>query len=76
MKLEGGFDWSEELTIENGSQPSEILPPDRLNRKKYAEFIAKFLVAQGYDVQNDKCHNYVLNLNAEWGRERPISLND
>ncbi|MEZ9594279.1 P-loop NTPase fold protein [Shewanella sp. 10N.261.52.F9] len=74
MKLEGGFDWSEELSIESGSQPLELLPPDRLGRKKYAEFIAKFLVSQGYDAQNDKRHNYVLNLNAEWGAGKTYFL--
>ncbi|MGS0676559.1 KAP family P-loop NTPase fold protein [Shewanella sp. 125m-1] len=74
MKLDSGFDWSEELAIENGSQPSEVLPADRLNRKKYAEFIAKFLVSQGYDSQSGKRHNYVLNLNAEWGAGKTYFL--
>ena len=39
----------------------EILSADRLDRARYAEFLTKYLAAEG------KQRNYVLNLNAEWG---------
>ncbi|HEH9417173.1 TPA: AAA family ATPase [Aeromonas sobria] len=39
----------------------EILSCDRLDRARYAEFLTKYLAAEG------KQRNYVLNLNAEWG---------
>lgn len=39
----------------------EILSADRLERACYAEFLTKYLAAEG------KRRNYVLNLNAEWG---------
>ncbi|ABV85661.1 P-loop NTPase fold protein [Shewanella pealeana] len=74
MKLDISFDWSKSLPIEGGIQSSEVLPPDRLNRKKYAEFIAKFLVSQGYDSKSSERHNYVLNLNAEWGAGKTYFL--
>ncbi|MFM4956121.1 P-loop NTPase fold protein [Aeromonas veronii] len=38
----------------------EILSADRLDRARYAEFLTKYLAAEG------KQRNYVLNLNAEW----------
>ncbi|MGN5073997.1 hypothetical protein ACTG2C_03220 [Aeromonas veronii] len=43
----------------------EILSADRLERARYAEFLTNYLAAEGTQ------RNYVLNLNAEWGREKP-----
>ncbi|KKA43468.1 P-loop NTPase fold protein [Salinivibrio sp. KP-1] len=48
------FDWSNPTT-------SERLPPDTLNRARYASFLHNYLV----DVS--KNGGYVLNLNASWG---------
>ncbi|EJF30625.1 MULTISPECIES: P-loop NTPase fold protein [Enterobacteriaceae] len=46
------FDWS---------QVSNDLPPDMLDRARYAQFLTGFLVGKG------KEGNYVLNINATWG---------
>ena len=58
------FKWDEAVQWDGpgaiaGSE--EILSADRLDRARYAEFLTKYLAAEG------KQRNYVLNLNAEWG---------
>lgn len=65
------IDWSEEADI-----VEEILPADKLDRAKYAQFLTGFLAGQGYDetrVGNEK-KNYVLNLNSEWGSGKTYFL--
>lgn len=58
------FDWAD---VQLWDGPGAIegvveeLAGDRLARSRYAEFLTKYLVAEG------KQRNYVLNLNAEWG---------
>nr|WP_236281147.1 P-loop NTPase fold protein [Aeromonas veronii] len=58
------FNWDEAVQWDGpgtiaGSE--EILSADRLERARYAEFLTKYLAAEGTQ------RNYVLNLNAEWG---------
>lgn len=58
------FKWDEAVQWDGpgaiaGSE--ESLSADRLDRARYAEFLTKYLAAEG------KQRNYVLNLNAEWG---------
>ena len=57
------IDWSSPLKIQDCS---ENFPADQLDRAKYAEFLTHFLASKGEDSSSEK-HNYVLNLNAEWG---------
>ncbi|WP_421255156.1 KAP family P-loop NTPase fold protein [Aeromonas sp. 600282] len=58
------FNWNDTVQWDGpgaiaGSE--ESLSADRLDRARYAEFLTKYLAAEG------KQRNYVLNLNAEWG---------
>ncbi len=57
------FDWQEPITWDGPGAIAggEELAGDRLERARYAEFLTKYLAAEG------KQRNYVLNLNAEWG---------
>ncbi|MGL5469124.1 MAG: KAP family P-loop NTPase fold protein [Shewanella sp.] len=57
------FDWQEPITWDGPGAIAggEELAGDRLERARYAEFLTNYLAAEG------KQHNYVLNLNAEWG---------
>ncbi|RLV59908.1 NTPase KAP [Parashewanella curva] len=66
MANQGCFVWDQSIEFEL-EEPREVLPQDALDRSKYAEFIANFLAAEGYNSETDKKRNYVLNLNAEWG---------
>lgn len=65
----------------NWSEPTEIegvnYPEDNLDRQKYAQYLSNFLAAKGYDstkTGDDGKHNYVLNLNSEWGSGKTYFL--
>ncbi|WP_122033608.1 P-loop NTPase fold protein [Aliivibrio sp. EL58] len=58
------FNWEDNITSTYG----EILPADKLDRARYAEFITKFLI---YENSDD---GYVLNLNAQWGAGKTYFL--
>lgn len=47
----------------------ETLPSDTLERKKYAEYLYEICSARG------EKSNLVININAEWGRAKPILSN-
>lgn len=71
------FKWDEPLKItdkQNGDKLLEAFPEDKLDRVKYANFLTQFLAAQGYDTENQEKHNYVLNLNSEWGSGKTYFL--
>ncbi|WP_261858397.1 hypothetical protein [Photobacterium sanguinicancri] len=71
------FKWDAPLEItdkQNGDKLLEAFPEDKLDRVKYANFLTRFLAAQGYDTENQEKHNYVLNLNSEWGSVRHTSF--
>jgi hypothetical protein len=66
------LNWSKGVRIENC-----YFPEDKLGRVKYATFLTKLLVAQGFDKARDEAdqkRNYVLNLNAEWGAGKTYFL--
>jgi len=64
--------WSEGTTIDGS-----FYPEDKLDRAKYATFLTKLLASQGFDESREEGHqkhNYVLNLNAEWGAGKTYFL--
>ncbi|MDO6544290.1 KAP family P-loop NTPase fold protein [Photobacterium sanguinicancri] len=70
-------DWSDEWSKRDqldGDKVIETFPPDKLDRQKYAEFLTKFLANQGHDKAIGNKHNYVLNLNSEWGSGKTYFL--
>ncbi len=72
MPSEVKISWSSSLDI-----GSEHFPADKLNREKYAQFLTHFLASKGFNEsceQNERKHNYVLNLNAEWGSGKSYFL--
>ena len=63
MDLE--MDWSKEIecglsTTKGSESPKEILPPDMLDRAKYAEYLTTYL-------KQYKNESYVFNINSNWG---------
>ena len=70
MSSEINIDWSSPLPLENSN---EYFPADQLDREKYAKFLTHFLASKGMNSQSEK-HNYVLNLNAEWGSGKSYFL--
>lgn len=71
------FKWDKKLIIrdnKNGDKVLETFPEDKLERVKYANFLTKFLADQGYDKDAREKHNYVLNLNSEWGSGKTYFL--
>ena len=63
------------------SQPTEIkgvnYPEDKLGRQTYAQYLTSFLASKVYDAnksEGDGKHNYVLNLNSEWGSGKTYFL--
>jgi len=71
------FKWDKKLIIrdnKNGDKVLETFPEDKLERVKYANFLTKFLADQGYDKASGEKHNYVLNLNSEWGSGKTYFL--
>ncbi|MCJ2375661.1 hypothetical protein LNL84_02330 [Vibrio sp. ZSDZ34] len=59
------FNWSASIEIDG-----EHFPEDMLGHVRYAEFLTRFLVSQGFDESRegeDRERNYVLNLNSAWG---------
>ena len=70
MSSEINIDWSGPLSLENSN---EYFPADQLDRAKYAKFLTHFLASKGMNSQSEK-HNYVLNLNAEWGSGKSYFL--
>ncbi len=63
MNLE--MDWTEEVecqlsTTKGSESPKEILPPDMLDRAKYAEYLTTYL-------KQYKNESYVFNINSNWG---------
>ncbi|MEL0638532.1 P-loop NTPase fold protein [Marinomonas sp. TI.3.20] len=72
MFTKDSIDWSDPTTIDD-----EDFPKDTLGRQRYAQFLTKFLVDQGYDSSRDDGEdkrNYVLNLNSEWGSGKTYFL--
>ncbi len=69
MFTKDAINWSSRVTIDD-----ESFPEDTLGRVKYAQFLTQFLIAQGCDVSTEKKHNYVLNLNSEWGSGKTYFL--
>lgn len=66
------IDWSEPETI-NGV----VYPEDTLGRQKYAQYLSNYLASKGYDEtknEGERKHNYVLNLNSEWGSGKTYFL--
>ena len=66
------IDWSEPTEIEGVNYPE-----DNLDRQKYAQYLSNFLASKGYDstkTGDDGKHNYVLNLNSEWGSGKTYFL--
>ena len=66
------FDWSECISIDQKKYPA-----DMLEHAKYAEFLTRFLVSQGYDDSREgeeRERNYVLNLNSAWGSGKSYFL--
>ncbi len=71
------FKWDKKLIIrdnKNGDKVLETFPEDKLERVKYANFLTKFLADQGYNKASGEKHNYVLNLNSEWGSGKTYFL--
>ncbi|MDN3379276.1 MULTISPECIES: P-loop NTPase fold protein [unclassified Pseudoalteromonas] len=67
------FDWS---TSPN-SKIDEYFPADKLDRAKYATFLTRLLIQEGFDENRpheEQKRNYVLNLNAEWGAGKTYFL--
>ncbi|WP_042858804.1 P-loop NTPase fold protein [Dickeya sp. NCPPB 3274] len=60
------FNWEEEVDIELDGE-KETLPPDTLDRRKYAEYLYFYLSER-------KSKNTVVNLNAEWGAGKTYFL--
>eukprot|EP00914_Ancora_sagittata_P006056 GHVO01012221.1.p1 GENE.GHVO01012221.1~~GHVO01012221.1.p1 ORF type:complete len:567 (-),score=26.50 GHVO01012221.1:149-1849(-) len=69
MFTKDAINWSSRVTIDD-----EPFPEDTLGRVRYAQFLTQFLVDQGCDTSTDKKHNYVLNLNSEWGSGKTYFL--
>lgn len=66
------IDWSESTEIEGVNYPK-----DNLGRQKYAQYLSNFLASKGYDATKSgdyRKHNYVLNLNSEWGSGKTYFL--
>ncbi|MEC4726274.1 KAP family NTPase [Shewanella sp. D64] len=70
MSSEVKIDWSNPLALENST---DGFPADQLDREKYAKFLTHFLASKGVSSSSEK-HNYVLNLNAEWGSGKSYFL--
>ena len=67
------FDWS---TPPN-RKIDEYFPADKLDRARYATFLTRLLIQEGFDENRPKKEqkrNYVLNLNAEWGAGKTYFL--
>jgi hypothetical protein len=68
-----GFNW-DKPTDRN---VNEYFPADKLDRARYAMFLSKLLVQEGFDkslTEAEQKRNYVLNLNAEWGAGKTYFL--
>ncbi|BAJ01906.1 conserved hypothetical protein [Shewanella violacea DSS12] len=68
------LDWSASLEGTDDKGRAFTFPEDKLDRQKYAEFIVRFLADQGYNSTEGTPHNYVLNLNSEWGSGKTYFL--
>ncbi|MEM5513214.1 P-loop NTPase fold protein [Pseudoalteromonas sp. AS84] len=73
MKEIKEFNWSK------ATKPplEEYFPADKLDRARYAMFLSKLLVQEGFDesrTEAEQKRNYVLNLNAEWGAGKTYFL--
>lgn len=72
MAAEINFDWSSSTKIDG-----EYYPEDMLGHQRYAEFLTRFLVSQGFDASReteDQERSYVLNLNSAWGSGKSYFL--
>lgn len=72
MNQQVNLDWSSGTTI-----GGEWYPEDKLDRAKYADFLTRFLEAEGYDAHRDgedRKRTYVLNLNSTWGSGKSYFL--
>jgi len=72
MNQQVNLDWSSGTTI-----GGEWYPEDKLDRAKYADFLTRFLEAEGYDAargEEDSKRTYVLNLNSTWGSGKSYFL--
>lgn len=74
MAVNVGLDWSVSLEGTDDKGKKYTFTEDKLDRQKYARFIVKFLADQGYNSTEDTPHNYVLNLNSEWGSGKTYFL--
>ncbi|MEL0606087.1 KAP family P-loop NTPase fold protein [Pseudoalteromonas undina] len=73
MKEIKEFNWSKATT----PPLEEYFPADKLDRARYATFLSRLLVQEGFDETipyEDQKKNYVLNLNAEWGAGKTYFL--
>ncbi|MFT6788963.1 MAG: hypothetical protein ACJAVX_002329 [Pseudoalteromonas rhizosphaerae] len=67
------FDWS----TPSNRKIDEYVPADKLDRARYATFLTRLLIQEGFDEnrpQEEQKRNYVLNLNAEWGAGKTYFL--
>ncbi|GAL22834.1 putative phage protein [Vibrio maritimus] len=70
--MDDRFDWSTSKIIEK-----EYYPEDMLEHARYADFLTRFLVSQGFDKSREvgeQEKNYVLNLNSAWGSGKTYFL--
>lgn len=74
MAVNVSLDWSVSLKGTDEKGRTFTFPEDKLDRQKYAKFIVKFLADQGYNSTEGTPHNYVLNLNSEWGSGKTYFL--
>ncbi|MBE7214908.1 KAP family NTPase [Shewanella benthica] len=74
MAVNVSLDWSVSLEGTDDKGRTFTFPEDKLDRQKYAKFIVKFLADQGYNSTEGTPHNYVLNLNSEWGSGKTYFL--
>ena len=68
-----GFNWSRATNY----KVNEYFPADKLDRARYATFLTRLLIQEGFDEnrpQEEQKRNYVLNLNAEWGAGKTYFL--
>jgi len=68
-----GFNWDKPTN----RNVNEYFPADKLDRARYAMFLSKLLVQEGFDksrTEAEQKRNYVLNLNAEWGAGKTYFL--
>ncbi|MBB1337158.1 P-loop NTPase fold protein [Pseudoalteromonas sp. SR44-2] len=73
MKEFRGFNWDKPTN----RNVNEYFPADKLDRARYAMFLSKLLVQEGFDksrTEAEQKRNYVLNLNAEWGAGKTYFL--